>query len=81
MKVTNIIAYIIAFFFPPIWFTVLTDNSNELHPAQPYILCSILFAGAGLVAAKGFPSKNRIKWIAISILVGIAEAFGLTVLV
>lgn len=81
MKVTNIASYVIAFFFPIFWFTVFTNNTNELHPVQPYILCSILFAGAGLISSKGFDRKERTKWVCWSVIIGLAEAFGLTVLV
>lgn len=81
MKITNLIGYAVALFLPIIWFTVLTDNTNETHPIQPFILCPILFAGAGVIASKGFVFKARAKWIAASLLAGIAEALGLVFLV
>lgn len=81
MKATNIIGYIIAMFLPIIWFTVLTDNTNEKHPIQVYVMCIVLFAGAGLLASKGFDAKNRMKWIGLSIAIGVVEAIALTLLV
>lgn len=74
MKITNLIGYAVALFLPIIWFTVLADNTNETHPIQPFILCPILFAGAGVIASKGFVFKARAKWLAASILAGLAEA-------
>jgi hypothetical protein len=81
MKPTNIIVYAIAFFLPLVWFLELTGNSNERHPAQPFILCIVLFAGAGIIASKGFVFKARAKWFIASVLVGIVEALGLTLFV
>lgn len=81
MKMTNLIGYAVALFLPIIWFTVLTDNTNETHPIQPFILCPILFAGAGVIASKGFPFKTRAQWITVSIIAGLAEAAGLVFLV
>lgn len=74
MKPTNLIGYAVALFLPIFWFTVLTSNTNETHPIQPFILCPVLFAGAGVIASKGFMVKARAKWIGVSVLAGLVEA-------
>lgn len=81
MKPTNIIYYAVALIFPILFFTVLTNNSNERHPGAVWAMCLILMAGAGYFTSKGFPLKSVLKWVGISLIVGAAEAFLLTVVV
>jgi predicted permease len=81
MKSSNVFGYIVAFFLPILLFTELLNNYNEKNGFVVYLTCIALFAVAGVLASKGFPTSGRLKWIGLSVAIGIAEAFGLTVLV
>lgn len=74
MKSTNIIPYIFAMFLPPILFVWIGQNLNERQPILCWVLCPILYAGAGLIASKGFEWSGRLKWIGTSVFIGLVEA-------
>lgn len=78
MKPTNVIFYAIALIFPVLFFTVLTNNSNERNPGAVWAMCLLLMAGAGYFTSKGFPLKTVLKWVGLSLIVGAAEAILLT---
>ena len=68
----NLLWYAIAMFFPIIYFTVLTNNTNETKPVFVFVMCAVLFAIAGFLSSVN--NKNRLPWIGWSVVVGIAEA-------
>lgn len=74
MKAISILWYAIALFAPILYFTVLTSNTNETNHPLVYVVCLILFAGAGWLSSAGFPNKTRFKWTGWSVIVGLAEA-------
>jgi uncharacterized membrane protein YjjB (DUF3815 family) len=74
MKATNIIGYIVALFLPIIYFTVLTNNSNEKHPVQVFVMCIGLCTLAGLLSSKGLNASSKLGWVLTSIAVGAIEA-------
>lgn len=74
MKPISILWYAIALFAPIIYFTVLTNNTNETQHVLAYVVCISLFAGAGWLSSAGFVMKARYKWIGASLLAGLAEA-------
>lgn len=74
MKPIIILWYAIALFTPIIYFTVLTNNTNETNHPLVYVICLVLFAGAGWLSSKGFVIKARYKWTGWSVLMGLAEA-------
>jgi len=74
MKPISILWYAIALFAPIIYFTVLTNNTNETQHALVYVVCLALFAVAGWLSSAGFVMKARYKWVFTSLLAGLAEA-------
>lgn len=82
MKSINVLYYATAFFAPIIGFVWIGQNANERNPFLVWVVCILLFAGAGLLslpgklAVKG-KTGGKIKWLACSIFVGILEAIGL----
>jgi uncharacterized membrane protein YidH (DUF202 family) len=85
MKPIFIAYYAIALFFPVLFFTVFTDNSNERHPGAVWVMCIVLMGAAGYMSSKWALAKgtkrsteNSFKWIGVSVVVGIVEAILLT---
>lgn len=74
MKSINLAYYAVALFLPILIFTVFTDNTNEKHPVAVFLVCIVLFGGAGLLASQGVTPKNKVTWLAASVAAGIAEA-------
>jgi hypothetical protein len=73
MKVfIKFLAFAVALFGPIIYFTAITDNTNETKPVLVFVVCIVLFAIAGFVSST--PGPDRLKWIGWSVVVGVAEA-------
>lgn len=80
MKPINLLYFAVALFAPILVFTVFTENTNETHPLNVWVLCPVLFAIAGALSSKGkLVVENivthRLKWIGWSVFVGLVEAF------
>lgn len=78
MKKISLLYYAVALFAPIIYFTVLTNNTNETNPLAVWTVCPVLFAIAGYLSSQGFVMKARYKWIIASVIAGLVEAFLLT---
>ena len=77
-----ILAYILAMFLPVIYFTVLTDNTNETNPGRVWLVCALLWIAAGMVSVPGkliVDGKigGKIKWVGLSLVFGLIEAAAL----
>jgi hypothetical protein len=72
MKPLNVIYYAVAMFFPIIYFTALTNNTNETHPLQVWLMCPALYLIAGFLSIKKV--GDWMKWVGLSFAVGVIEA-------
>lgn len=81
-SVISILWYAIAMFLPIIYFTALTDNTNETKPWLVFIVCPVLYGVAGWLAVPGDrKDTEKMKWVIWSVIVGIVEAAALVFMV
>lgn len=79
MKSISVLYYAVALFLPILLFVVITDNTNETHPALVWIICPVLLGFAGYLSSigqlvVGNVITHRLKWVVWSAIIGLVEA-------